>query len=118
MHRFVCIILLLLLPLHGYAMQIGWPSALANYNIVHEIEHLQAKHHHHHIDSGMSHYDDSTESATHFADHGACANVAAIPSSVALGLISVPSAREAGEPSYFIPYPFLERPQRPPSFPG
>ncbi|MES2830554.1 MAG: hypothetical protein V4695_01010 [Pseudomonadota bacterium] len=118
MRRLVCLLLLFLMPLHGFAMQVGWSSPIDHYNIGHEIEHLQEKSHHHDLDTGASHYDDSSESATHIADHSTSANVSAIPSSVLLRLISVPLAREAGELSYFIPHPNLERPQRPPLSPG
>jgi len=112
--RLLCIFLLMLLPLHSFAMQSGWLSAEAVFDIAHEVEHLQATSHHH-DDDGSVHYDDSGESAAHSVDHSAFQQSASLPS-VAMPLLTIqPFTIRLREPAYYIPDPFLKDPQRPPS---
>jgi hypothetical protein len=115
--RLLCIFLLLLLPLHSFAMQSGLLSPESMFDIAHEVEHLEAKSHHHN-DDGSVHYDDSGESAAHFADHAASQQSATLPSLAMPFLMAGPCTVEVGEPVYYIPDPVPERPQRPPSVLG
>jgi hypothetical protein len=115
--RLLCIFLLMLLPLHSFAMQSGRLSAGGLFNIAHEIEHLEATSHHH-DDDGSVHYDDSGESATHSADHAASQQSASLPSGTMPSLLIEPYTIKLFEPAYSISDPFLEDPQRPPAFPG
>jgi hypothetical protein len=112
--RLVCIFLLLLLPLHGFAMQGGWFSAENGFDLAHEIEHVEGKSHHH-ADDGSVHYDDSSESTKHFSEHSASQQSPALPSLAVPQLIIAPLMFAIGEPAHNIPDPDLERPQRPPS---
>ena len=107
----------MLLPLHSFAMQGGWLSEGKMFDIAHEVEHLEATSHHHE-DDGSVHYDDSGESAAHFADHSASQQSASLPS-VAMPLLTIqPFIIKLYEPAYYFPDPFLEDPQRPPTFLG
>lgn len=113
MRRFVCIFLLLLLPLHSFAMQGGW-SPLGNaFDLAHEAEHLEGTSHHH-MDDGSVHYDDSGESAQHHAEHAASCHAVALPSTgmPQVALIAQPFVR--GEVRQYIPERVPEQPQRPP----
>lgn len=113
MRRCFYIFLLMLLPLHSFAMQGGWLSTSDAYNLSHEIEHLEGISHHHHDDS--THYDESKESADHFADHAASAQTAALPSSITFLSPLLTFSSVISEHRNYIPDPILERPQRPPS---
>ena len=87
------------------------------FDIAHEVEHLEATSHHHE-DDGSVHYDNSGESAAHFADHSASQQSASLPS-VAMPLLTIqPFTIKLYEPAYYFPDPFLEDPQRPPTFLG
>jgi len=111
--RFVCIFLLMLLPLHSFAMQGSRSWAESRFDTAHEVDHLQGASHHHGPD-GSLHYDDSDESAAHFADHSACQQLVLLPSAftplLTLPLLTI----KLHELGYHLPNPFLERPQRPP----
>ena len=113
MRRLLCIFLLMLLPLHGFAMQGGGLSAGKMFDIAHEVEHLEVTSHHH-DDDGSVHYDDSGESAAHFADHSSCQQSASLPSGAMPSLLMEPCTIKRFELVYSIPDPFLENPQRPP----
>lgn len=116
MRRLVYIFLLMLLPLHSFAVQGVWLPAGNAYDLSHERVHQQGINHHHHNDDGLIHYDDSSESAQHLSDHAASGQSATLPASATplspmLAFIVVESERR-----YFrILNPYLERPQRPPS---
>lgn len=104
----------MLLPLHGFAMQGGWLSAGGWADVAHELEHQEGISHHH-DDDGSIHYDDSGESAKHFAEHSASGQQAATlpalsPPHVTLILLTIVPI-EFGQ---YIPDPIPERPQRPP----
>ncbi len=104
----------MLLPLHSFAMQGGGLFAGKMFDIAHEVEHLEATSHHH-DDDGSVHYDDSGESAAHFADHSASQQSASLPSGAMPSLMIEPYTIKLHEPAYYLPDPFLEDPQRPPS---
>lgn len=109
----------MLLPLHGFAMQIGLLPAGNRFDIAHEVEHLEATSHHHHGDDGSVHYDNSKESTAHFADHSASSPQLATMPSAAMPLLAIqPVTVKFYKPAYYIPDPFLEDPQRPPTSPG
>jgi hypothetical protein len=105
----------MLLPLHSFAMQTGGLSAVNVFDIAHEIEHLKATSHHHHDDDGSVHYDDSGESAAHFADHSASQQSASLPSAGMPSLLIEPCTVRLFELACAIPEPFLEEPRRPPA---
>ena len=115
MRRLVCIFLLLLLPLHGFASQGGWtPSGSGKaFDLAHEAEHLEGTGHHH-MEDGAVHYDDSGESAQHHAEHAASSPVVALPSffTPQIARVALPFAR--GELRQHIPERVPEQPQRPP----
>lgn len=114
MRRFFCILLMLLLPLHSFAMQGGWYSSASAFDIGHEVDHLAGAVHHHNDHHGSVHYDNSSDSSSHFAEHSAGHSCAALPStvlpplSIALSNAAVPESRQ------YIPDPIPERLQRPP----
>jgi hypothetical protein len=109
----------MLLPLHSFAIQGGWLSSGIMFSIAHEVDHLEGKKHHHHDGADVPHYDDSTESAAHFADHSASQpSAATLPSVEVPSLTIKPITAQRVELSYYIPDPFLEDPQRPPTFLG
>lgn len=114
MRRLVCIFLLLCLPLHTFAMQGGWLSAGNAFDIAHEIEHLQGESHHHE-DDGSIHYDESTESTQHSADHACCQPTASLPSEMVPQLNIEPFSIAIVSLGVAVPERFPERPQRPPS---
>lgn len=116
MRRLFCLLLLVLVPLHAFAMQAGWhASGKAAYSIAHEIDHLTGASHHHNDNHGGIHYDDSSASLQHLADHSAAHNCAAIPPSV-VPMVAVRAIRmTALQPQHYLPDPFPQRLQRPPS---
>lgn len=115
MRRFVCIFLMLLLPLHSFAMQGGWYSSASAFDIAHEIDHLAGAAHHHDDDHGSVHYDKSSDSAKHFADHAAGQSCIALPSTVLPPPTFAVGSRAIPEPRHYLPDPFPERLQRPPA---
>ncbi|HYD80269.1 MAG TPA: hypothetical protein VEC06_10710 [Paucimonas sp.] len=118
MRRFLCILLLVLAPLHGFAMQSGWYAEGNAFDLAHEIDHLTGATHHHGDDHGDVHYDDSSDSAKHFAEHSASNQCAALPSAMMPPFAVAASRATIPEPQHYIPDPFPERLQRPPSFAG
>lgn len=116
MRRLFCLLLLVLMPLHSFAMQGGWHSSgSAAFSIAHEIDHLMGASHHHDDEHGGIHYDNSSASSEHLADHSAAHGCAAIPPSV-VDLIAVRAVRTSQmQPQHYIPDPDPRRLQRPPS---
>lgn len=113
MRRFLCIFLMLLLPLQGFAMQGGSLPLEEMFDIAHEIDHLEGASHHH-DEHGSTHYDESGESAKHFAEHSASQVCVALPSCVT-PLLTIKRSRAAHiAPGQYMPDPVPERPQRPP----
>lgn len=114
--RLFCLLLLVLLPLHGFAMQSGWHSSgKAAFSIAHEIDHLTGASHHHDDEHGGIHYDDSQASAEHLTDHATVHGCAAIPPS-AVPLAAVRAIRTTDiQPQHYLPDPDPRRLQRPPS---
>lgn len=118
MRRLFCILLMLCLPLQGFAMQ--WPMALASdaaplaQEVMHEVMH-DAHVSHHHDDDGTLHIDDSDESEQHIQDHSSPPQPATLP---ALLLPLAPPGPVFTVPTalvQYIPDPMLELPHRPPS---
>jgi hypothetical protein len=112
--RIVCIFLLMLLPLHGFAMQSGWFADDHAFDIAHALEHGDGVSHHHE-DDGSVHYDDSDESAQHVVEQAACQPPVVIPSLVFPTVLQKAVAEVAMDAPQYIPDPIPERPQRPPS---
>lgn len=114
--RFVCLFLLVLLPLHGFAMQGGWiSSGKAAFSIAHEMDHLTGTSHHHDDEHGGIHYDDSQASAEHLSDHSSAHGCAAIPPSAVLLLAARAARTTETQPQHYLPDPYPQRLQRPPS---
>lgn len=118
MRRVLCILLMLFLPLHGFAMQAGWASSVSAYDIAHELDHLAGVVHHHDDDHGTTHYDNSSDSAQHLAEHSAGHACAALPPAAMPPLTIVSFISVVSEPSHYIPDPVPERLQRPPKHLG
>lgn len=78
MRRLICLFMLMLLPLHGFAVQSGALHTHA-YDIAHAFSHENGVSHHHAVD-GTIHYDQSDESVKHASEHPACSQIAALPS--------------------------------------
>ena len=116
MRRLFCLFLLILLPLHSFAMQGGWySSGKAAFSIAHEIDHLAGTSHHHDDEHGGIHYDDSQTSADHLSDHSTAHGCAAIPPS-GVPLLAARAIRTTEmQPQHYLPDPYPQRLQRPPS---
>ncbi len=112
--RLICLFLLMMLPLHTFALQGGWTPKGNTFDLAHEIEHRQVTSHHHDID-GSIHYDDSTESAKHSADHKCCQQMATLLPAVLPLLNFPPSSMVVFHLGINVPDGFPERPQKPPS---
>lgn len=104
---------MLLLPLHAFAMQDGASAFKEMFDIAHEIDHLEGVSHHH-DEHGAPHYDDSGESAKHFAEHSASQLHVALPSGEIAFLTSIQFKAARSDLGHFIPDHIPERPQRPP----
>lgn len=114
MRRFLCIFLMLLLPLHGFATQVGWHASENAFDIAHEADHLAGASHHHDDEHASVHYDDSGASDKHFAEHAASHQCAALPSTAVPPAAMAPTTFAVADPGHFLPSPFPERLQRPP----
>lgn len=114
MRHFLCIVLLLLLPLHSFATVQGVvPASQVAFEVEHELDHLYGVSHHH-GDDGDIHYDDSGESAQHHTEHAGSGQPSALSSLESLKVALLVRPLLHSEPSEFIPDPVLERPPRPP----
>jgi hypothetical protein len=115
MRRFVYLLLLLCLPLYGFAMQGGLPQAHGGASLAHQVAHEEGIHHHHHEHDGSIHYDDSDESLAHVQEHS-CAQ----PITFSVPSLTVPAERQAIAAAPFsarpVPDPFLDGPRKPPRF--
>lgn len=115
MHRLICILLLICLPLQSFAVQGSWlPAGTASgQGIAHVLAHADNIAHHHDGD-GSVHYDDSDESVHHIQD--SCAAQAAYLAEPFRPIAPVQLASEAGHLiARYIPDPFLDSPLRPPA---
>lgn len=115
MRRIVCLLLMLLLPLHSVALQSGTSSPEVAYNIAHEIDHLIGATHHHDDTHGSVHYDKSGDSMKHFADHSAGHPCVGLPPTLQPVASVEKSASVAEMLKHFLPAPFPDRLHRPPS---
>jgi hypothetical protein len=118
MRRLFCILLMLCLPLQGFAMQ--WRAALRPdaaplaQEIMHQVMH-DARVSHHHEGDGTVHVDNSDESTQHVQDHSAPPQPATL---IAMAMPVAPPQLVFAvltELSLFIPDPVPECPHRPPS---
>jgi hypothetical protein len=104
---------MLLIPLHSFAAQ-GEAFAFEEmFNIAHEVAHVEGASHHH-DEHGTPHYDNSGESAKHFAEHSASNAYMALPSAAIAFPVTETVKVARSDLGQFIPDPILERPQRPP----
>jgi len=114
LRRFITILLLLSLPLYGFAMRGGLPQAYGAGALAHAVAHDENILHHHHEDDGSVHYDASEKSLAHAQDHHSCAQPAdlllpalIVPPEQLLSSVVVPAAQS-------LPEPFLDGPRKPP----
>lgn len=116
MHRLICILLLICLPLQSFAMQGGvLPAGLGSeQGLTHVLAHAEEIQHHHE-DDGSMHFDDSAESVQHIHDH--CSSVqAAFLAEPFTHIAPAQPASETGDATArYIPDPFLDSPLRPPA---
>lgn len=112
MRRLLCLFLLICLPLHSFAMQLGGVHALIGSGLVHEVVHDQGIEHHHDQD-GSIHYDQSDESEQHVQEHCGAAQFI-LPVSFSATLPGTPQGERPLVRPTFIPHPHLEDPDRPP----
>lgn len=112
--RLLCIFLMLLVPLHAFALQGGWHSDGASFDIAHEIDHLVGASHHHDDHHGSVHYDESGASDKHFAEHSASHQCAGLPPAFEPPFPAAPLRFAALDTAHFIPNPVPERLRRPP----
>ena len=112
-HRLLVIFLLLLLPLHSFAVQGNWFAAGKNLDLAHEMEHQQGTSHHH-LDDGSAQYDDSSESSQHALEYSSPHQSASLPSGAMPPLTMASLSVIPVEFTHSIPDPVPERPSRPP----
>jgi len=83
------------------------------FDIAHELDHAEGASHHH-DGHGAPHYDDSGESAQHFAEHSASSACIALPSD-AISILPPERFKVArSDFGTYLPDHIPERPQRPP----
>ncbi|MFC0253628.1 hypothetical protein [Massilia consociata] len=113
MRRIVHILLLLCLPLYGFAMQGGAQHAYGVATLAHLLEHEEGVQHHH-DDDGSVHYDDSEASRDHAQDHSSCAQ----PATCSFQPRTVPPeqlvTRVPVHPEQPAPEPYLDGRRKPP----
>lgn len=116
MRRFICILLLLCLPLQSFAVQGGAPlfGSVGGNSVAHELAHA-AEVAHHHDDHGALHYDDSDESAQHIHDYSSAAQAAYPATPFQAAAPGQPACAVDGIPARFTPDPYLGSPLRPPA---
>jgi hypothetical protein len=114
LRRIITILLLLCLPMYGFAMQGSLPQAYGAGSLAHAVAHDENILHHHHEDDGSVHYDASEKSLAHAQDHHSCAQaidllipLAIVPPEQLLSGVIVPAAEALTEP-------FLDGPRKPP----
>jgi hypothetical protein len=105
---------MLFLPLQSFALQGSRNSSASAFDISHEVDHLVGAAHHHDDDHGSIHYDNSGESAHHFAEHAAGTACIALPSTTIPPRLVDVSTAVIPAPGHYLPEPFPERLQRPP----
>lgn len=113
MRRYLCIFLLMMLPLQSFAVQNARLSHAETVSLAHEMEHLEGTSHHHEKD-GSVHYDKSGESADHFAEHSTSQQAPALTSAILPNMSVAPLSTSPPDFRQYIPDPIPERPQRPP----
>lgn len=114
MHRLLCLLLLICLPLHSFAAQIA-AIGLASAGAQHQLAHSVDLHHHHH-DDGEVHYDDSDASVDHTHEHAATVQLLLPAPASLIPPLQIASLADPAEPVSHIPHPYLDDPQRPPAF--
>ena len=112
-YRLLVIFLLLLLPLHSFAVQGNWFASGKALNVAHEIEHQQGTSHHH-LEDGSAHYDDSSESTQHALEYSSPHQGVSLPSGAMPQLTMAALSVAPVEFARYIPDPIPERPIRPP----
>lgn len=120
--RLLCLLLLICLPLQSFALQMEDVARMTPAGVAHELDHLQERLHHHHADDddsdaeGAVHYDNSEASIEHTEKHGHCCAQLLLKPLAAPFLPFEAAFATGGEPVLSTPHPYLDGPQRPPSF--
>lgn len=114
MRRIITLLLLLCLPLYGFAMPGGLSQAYGAGSLAHAVAHDENILHHHHEDDGSVHYDASEQSLAHAQDHHSCAQ----PIGVVVPSLIVPPEQLLSSvlipPAAALTEPFLDGPRKPP----
>ncbi len=113
MRRFLCLLLLVCLPLQSFAVQLSGVQETGLAQLFHQVDHAEAPHHH--DDDGSIHYDNSDESSEHSGECSASHQQSLLTSGAVLFNQLVVSAARRFDPLSFIPHPYLDDPQRPPA---
>jgi hypothetical protein len=113
LRRIVHILLLLCLPLYGFAMQGSAQHAYGAATLAHVLEQGE-RIQHHHDDDGSVHYDNSEASREHSQDHSSCAQVATCSFPRPVTPPEQPTGEVAGALARPAPDPFLDGPRKPP----
>lgn len=116
MHRLICILLLICLPLQSFAMQSGVLAAGPGneHGFTHALAHAEEIEHHHHDEDGSLHFDDSDESVQHVHDHCSSAQAAFLAEPFKQIAPAQPASETGDATARYIPDPFLDSPLRPP----
>ncbi len=115
--HFLCLLLLICLPLQSFAAQMGDVQRVTPAGMAHELDHLQERlHHHHDDDDGAVHYDNSEESQEHSEKHShCCVQLLFKPMAALFTPFDVPLAKSMAV-IVSTPHPYLDGPHRPPAF--
>lgn len=114
MRQFLCILLLICLPLQSFALQVGVDQPLTSLGWAHEPAHSDDPHHH--AEDGAAHYDESDESLAHADEHSAGLQLSILNINGFFFGATPASPGQYLDPASYIPDPFLDEPQRPPAF--
>jgi hypothetical protein len=113
--QFLCLLLLICLPLQSFAAQIDGVRALNAAVPSHEFEHAEDLHHHHE-DDGSVHYDNSDESLEHADEHSPANQLSFLSPGIVSFEQAAVSVADYPDPASALPNPCLDDPPRPPSF--
>ncbi len=115
MRQLLCILLLICLPLQSFASQSAGVRQPDAAGLRHVLDHAEDRHHHHEGD-GSIHYDESDESVEHTCEGSPAPQQSLLNPAPALVCQLVISRADSPDLAAYLPLPYLEVPQRPPSF--
>lgn len=104
----------MLIPLQAVASQGGFAFLEEAFDVMHELLHDESASHHHDED-GSIHFSDSKESVKHLAEHAANIHQPGVlPNSHWPEISQSVLSRVYAHPTWYLPDPHLDSPQRPP----